>query len=155
MEKSTLRQSSQRRRSGTIGYGKRRSRVSKPLQPFATFHSEHQEHSVSHLDVIFLTGLEFYGFHGASDEEQAIGHRYLVDVRLSVDTRPAAGSDRVIDTVNYAKVAETIVRVGGGEQCRLLETLAQRMADRILADYRRVEAVELSLQKLMPPVNAI
>jgi dihydroneopterin aldolase len=106
-------------------------------------------------DNIMIQGLEFYGFHGATDEEQAIGHRYRVDVRLSVDTRFAAQTDRVADTVNYAEVASVLLDIGIGTQRRLLEALAQNMVDAIFTRFARVEAVELSLQKRLPPMNAI
>lgn len=106
-------------------------------------------------DAILITGLEFYAYHGASDQEQTVGHRYRVDARLEVDTRPAARSDRLSDTVNYSRVAKRIVQIGTDEQYRLLEALAQRMADVIFADFPPVQAVELRVQKMCPPMNAI
>jgi 7,8-dihydroneopterin aldolase/epimerase/oxygenase len=107
------------------------------------------------VDIISIRGLEFYAFHGATDEEQAIGHRYRVDIRLSVDTRLAARTDRVSDTVNYAEVAALLVAIGTGTQCRLLEALAQRMIDELFMRFSRVETVDLGVEKLLPPMNAI
>lgn len=106
-------------------------------------------------DTILINGLEFYAYHGASDQEQTVGHRYRVDARLSVDIRPAAASDRLSDTVSYSRVAKRIVEVGTADQFRLLEALSQRMADAIFADFPMVQAVTLLVQKLCPPMNAI
>ena len=106
-------------------------------------------------DTILIEGLEFYGYHGVPDEEQAIGHRYGVDVRLTVDTRLAAQTDNVKDTTNYSKVARTLIEVGTKTQFRLLERLAERMIQEIFANFEQVQAVNLCLRKLMPPMNVI
>lgn len=106
-------------------------------------------------DSILINGLEFYGYHGASDQEQTVGHRYRVDARLVVDTRQAAASDRLSDTVSYSRVAKRIVQVGTEEQFHLLEALAGRLAEMVLAEFAPVQAIHLRVQKLCPPMNAI
>lgn len=105
--------------------------------------------------MILIEGLEFYGFHGVPDEEQAIGHRYSVDVYLSIDLRQAAASDNVYDTVNYAQAAELLIALGTTTQSRLLEHLAERMTFAILERYPKVQSVTLCLRKQQPPMNAI
>ncbi len=106
-------------------------------------------------DVILIQGLEFYAYHGASDQEQAVGHRYLVDARLNVDTRPAGASDHLADTVSYSKVARRIVEVGTGTSYRLLEALAAQITDTVLAEFVPVCTIWLRVQKICPPMNAI
>jgi dihydroneopterin aldolase len=106
-------------------------------------------------DSILISGLEFYAYHGASDQEQTVGHRYQVDVRLTVDTQPAGASDRLSDTVNYSRVAKRLLEVGTQEQYRLLEALAARMAAILFADFSLVQSVTLRVQKMVPPMNAI
>ena len=106
-------------------------------------------------DAILIKGLEFYAFHGASDAEQTVGHRYLVDARLTVDTRPAGQSDRLQDTVSYALVAQRIVEVGTRTQYRLLEALAAHIVTVIFEEFPLVEQIWLCVQKLAPPMNSI
>lgn len=106
-------------------------------------------------DGILIKGLEFYAYHGASDSEQTVGHRYLVDVRLSVDTHPAGESDHLGDTVSYARVAKRIVEVGTQEKYRLLERLAERLTAMVFAEFPLVESIRLRVQKVCPPMNAI
>jgi dihydroneopterin aldolase len=106
-------------------------------------------------DKIVIQGLEFYAYHGASDQEQAVGHRYEIDVELSVDTRAAAESDRLHDTVSYSRVARRLVQIGTQQQYRLLEALAGRMAQTVLEDFPTVQTVKLRVNKLCPPMNAI
>jgi dihydroneopterin aldolase len=106
------------------------------------------------LDTIFVEAIEFYAYHGASDEEQNVGHRYAVDVELTFDTRRAGRSDDLNDTVNYSRVAKRIVAIGTQEQYRLLEALAARLAETILSEFP-VEAVRLRVKKMTPPMNVI
>lgn len=106
------------------------------------------------MDTIFVEQIEFYGYHGASDEEQSVGHRYAVDLELRFDTRTAGQTDDLKDTVNYSTVAKRLVAVGTSEQFRLLEALANRMAKVVLEEFP-VEAVKLRVRKIRPPMNAI
>ena len=106
-------------------------------------------------DSILISGLEFYAYHGASDQEQTVGHRYQVDVRLTVDTRAAGAGDRLSDTVNYSRVAKRLLEIGTQEQYRLLEALAARMVTAVFADFPLVESLTLRVQKMVPPMNAI
>jgi dihydroneopterin aldolase len=106
-------------------------------------------------DTISIIGLEFYGFHGVSDDEQTIGHRYMVDIRLAVDTRPAALSDQVADTVNYADVVKIVLAINAASRYRLLEALAQRISEELFTRFSRVQALELTVQKRLPPLNGI
>src|SRR5438552_15743258 len=98
------------------------------------FRNREKEGAFVPTDTIFIESIEFYAYHGASDEEQAVGHRYSVDVELRFDTRRAGDTDDLSKTVNYAEVAARIVEVGTGERRRLIEAVAQRMADPLLAE---------------------
>ena len=106
-------------------------------------------------DKIIIRGLEFYGYHGASDQEQSVGHRYFVDVELVVDTRTAGRTDRLSDTVSYSKVARRLIEVGTQRQFRLLEALAAHMIQVVLDEFEPVHSIQLRLQKMCPPMNAI
>ena len=60
------------------------------------------------MAVIEIESMEFYAFHGHFREEQVAGNRFLVDVRLEVDTTAAQHSDELSDTVNYVHVYQII-----------------------------------------------
>src|SRR5438046_1963521 len=99
------------------------------------------------MDRIYIESIEFYAYHGASDEEQAIGHRYAVDAELRFDIRAAAAEDDLTKTVNYSTVAKRIVAVGTSERFRLLETLASRIADTIMEEFP-LESIKLRVRKI-------
>jgi 7,8-dihydroneopterin aldolase/epimerase/oxygenase len=107
------------------------------------------------MDTILIRGLEFYGYHGASDEEQVVGHRFIVDTDLTVDTHAAGASDDLEETVSYAAVAEWILAIGTGTKYRLIEALCAHVVREIFAHFARVTTVRLRVQKLCPPMNAI
>ena len=102
-------------------------------------------------DEITLTGLRVFGRHGVYDEERRVGQDFVVDVTLRLDTRPAAATDDVTDTVHYGELAEQIAAIVGGEPVDLLETLAARIADQVLtADL--VDRVRVTVHKPYAPI---
>ncbi|WP_460775599.1 dihydroneopterin aldolase [Microbacterium sp. GXF7504] len=103
-------------------------------------------------DRIILTGLRGFGYHGVYEHEKREGQDFVVDVELSLDLRPAAASDDVADTVHYGELAEAVVAVIEGEPVDLIETLAARIADAVLAD-RRVDAVRVTVHKPGAPIT--
>lgn len=103
-------------------------------------------------DRIELVGLRARGRHGVLPAERADGQVFVVDATLEVDTRPAAASDDLADTVDYSDLAHRLVAVVSGEPADLIETVAQRLADVCLAD-PRVRAVEIALHKPEAPVG--
>lgn len=104
------------------------------------------------MDEIALTGLRVRGFHGVLPSERAEGQDFLVDAVLSVDTRAAAASDELHDTVDYGGLAARLADVVAGEPVNLIETLAARLADVCLAD-ARVVSVRLTVHKPSAPVG--
>jgi dihydroneopterin aldolase len=104
------------------------------------------------VDEITLTGLRVFGRHGVYEQERRDGQHFVVDTTLYVSTDRAAASDDVADTVHYGEAAETIAAIVGGEPVNLLETLAQRIADALLA-YDGVRMVAVTVHKPGAPIE--
>lgn len=104
------------------------------------------------LDRVALRGLRGFGRHGVLPEEQVLGQPFLVDVDLGLDTRPAARSDDVADTVDYGELAGRVVALVEGEPVKLIETLADRIATECLAR-PHVQQVEVTVHKPAAPVT--
>lgn len=104
------------------------------------------------IDEITLTGLRAFGRHGVYPDERRDGQEFVVDVKLHVPTAEAAASDDVADTVHYGELAERVVAVVEGEPVNLLERLAQRIADVVLADLR-VQLVTVTVHKPSAPIT--
>ncbi|MBI3946270.1 MAG: dihydroneopterin aldolase [Armatimonadetes bacterium] len=105
-------------------------------------------------DKIIVHGIQFYGFHGVPDEEQAVGHRYAVDLELSLDLSRAGESDSIADTVNYAHLARLVVEIGTTRRFRLLEALAEQIAAAV-RERAAPQRVRVRVKKLLPPANGI
>ncbi len=103
-------------------------------------------------DKIVLEGIVLYGYHGVSAAEKELGQRFVVDVELSVDLAPAAGSDNLALTVNYSTVYKLVKRVVQGPSCDLIETVAERIASAILAEHDKVEQVRVKVAKPDVPI---
>ena len=103
-------------------------------------------------DLIEIRGIRGLGRHGVFDHERADGHEFTVDVRLELDTRAAAASDDLTDTVNYGVVAEQVHAAIENDPVDLIETLAQRIADLCLAD-RRVSGTAVTIHKPSAPIK--
>jgi dihydroneopterin aldolase len=103
------------------------------------------------LDRVALRGLRGIGRHGVLASERAEGQPFLVDVELGLDTRPAARSDDIRDTVDYGQVAEAVHALIEGEPVNLIETLAERIAEQCLAQ-PAVRQVEITVHKPAAPV---
>jgi len=105
-------------------------------------------------DRIQLRGLRASGVHGVLPQEKDRAQPFEMDLDLAVDLSPAAGSDRLSDTVDYADVADRAVGVVcGARSFDLLEALAGAVADAILSSDRRIDAVTVHLRKLLPPMD--
>jgi dihydroneopterin aldolase len=103
-------------------------------------------------DLVALTGLRHSGFHGVLPEERRDGQDFVIDAVVETDTRPAASSDDLAETVDYAALAQRLAAVVGGEPVDLIETLAARLADAALAD-PRADAVTITVHKPQAPVG--
>ena len=106
------------------------------------------------LDCVALEGMEFFAFHGFYDEEQRIGNKYGVDLKVYVDLTTAAATDSLPRTVNYEQLY-AIVLAEMGTRARLLEHLGQRILARVLAQFPHIARVEVSVSKFNPPLGGI
>lgn len=103
-------------------------------------------------DHIVLRGIRVRGFHGVLEAERRDGQAFVVDVVLTVDTRQAAVSDELSDTVDYAVLTTSLAEIVAGEPVNLIETLAKRLADACLRE-PLVEGAEVTVHKPGAPVG--
>jgi 7,8-dihydroneopterin aldolase/epimerase/oxygenase len=106
------------------------------------------------VDRITISGIEAFGHHGVLPHEREYGQRFVVDVALGLDLSPAGASDDLRDTVDYGALAAAIAGIVSGEPADLIETVAERIAERCLTD-ARVQAVEVTVHKPSAPVPVV
>jgi dihydroneopterin aldolase len=103
-------------------------------------------------DRIEVRDLRVTGVHGVLPEERDRAQPFSVDLVAWVDLEAAQHSDDLADTVDYGALAQTAADVVGGRSYQLLETLAGRLAAALLIVDPRIEAVEVTVRKLHPPL---
>src|SRR2546427_11332855 len=74
-------------------------------------------------DKLLLEDVRFYGQHGLTKAEQAVGAWFSVDAELALDLGPAAVSDDLGAAVDYGAVASRIVEIGPSQRVNLIERL--------------------------------
>jgi 7,8-dihydroneopterin aldolase/epimerase/oxygenase len=104
-------------------------------------------------DELSVTGIECFAHHGVFDFERREGQVFVVDLVLGIDTRPAAASDDLVDTVNYGTLVADVKAAVERDPVDLIETVAQRITDVCLLD-SRVEWARVTLHKPDAPIDA-
>ena len=104
-------------------------------------------------DELSVTGIECFAHHGVFDFERREGQVFVVDLVLGIDTRPAAASDDLVDTVNYGTLVADVKAAVERDPVDLIETVAQRITDVCLLD-TRVEWARVTLHKPDAPIDA-
>lgn len=104
------------------------------------------------MDRITLTGVTAVGHHGVFDFERREGQPFVVDAVLYLDFSAAAASDDVLDTAHYGEVAQRITDWIVGEPVNLIEALAVRIAESLLAEFP-LAAVDITVHKPKAPIE--
>jgi dihydroneopterin aldolase len=86
-------------------------------------------------DYVSIRDLHVPAVIGVHDWEREIEQTLIVSVEMEADVRQAAASDDLADALDYSAVAETITAVVREGRFRLIETAAERVAGRLLADF--------------------
>jgi dihydroneopterin aldolase len=83
---------------------------------------------------VTLRGLALRGRHGVADGERRTAQEFVVDIECPADVARAAASDDIADTVDYTRLSAIAEAVIGGPSRHLVETLADEIARRIVAE---------------------
>ena len=105
------------------------------------------------LDRLAVRGIEAFGHHGVFEAERRDGQVFLVDLVLSLDTRAAARTDDLQETVDYGSLVAKVKGAVESDPVDLIETLADRLADVCLED-PRVHRAEVTVHKPDAPIEA-
>lgn len=104
------------------------------------------------MGLIKIENMEFYAFHGHYREEQIVGNRFVVDLKIETDMTVAAKSDNLKDAVNYQK-AYQIVKSQMDRKSYLLENIAGRILDALYAELEGIKKATVKVSKVNPPMG--
>lgn len=100
--------------------------------------------------------MSFQGRHGVRPAERENAQEFKIDIEVESALSKAGQTDRLQDTVDYTRLRSIAREVIEGPSAKLLETLAGRIADRVL-EVPRVGAVSVRISKRpasMEPIEA-
>ena len=100
-------------------------------------------------DYVSIRDLSVPAVIGVHPWEREVEQTLLVSVDMAADVRKAAASDNLADALDYSAVAATIAAVVRDGKFQLIETAAERVAERLLADFP-VTWLRLELRKPIP-----
>lgn len=103
--------------------------------------------------TVFVEGLEFYAFHGVSQSEKEVGHRFVADIEIEVDGR-ADETDGIDDTVSYADLVFEAQELATTGPFQTVERVAAVLAEQILSRHPQVQMATVRLAKRLPPLAA-
>ena len=102
-------------------------------------------------DCVSVRDLRVPAVIGVHAWERQTEQTLTVSVDMAADVRRAAASDDLADALDYSAVAQTITAVLREGKFQLIETAAERVAERLLADHP-VTWLRLEIRK--PIANA-
>ena len=100
----------------------------------------------SRTDTIFLQDLKVETIVGIWDWERKIRQTVSIDIEMAADVAKAAETDNIEGTLNYKAVAKRVQQFVGDSEYQLVETLAEKIAETILAEFD-IEWVQLRVSK--------
>ena len=98
------------------------------------------------MDIIYLHDLKIECIIGVWEWERRIKQTITLDLDMASDNRHAAITDRIEDTLNYKAVAKRLIEFVGNSQFQLVETLAEKIAEILLAEFK-LEWVRVRVNK--------
>jgi len=101
-------------------------------------------------DTVSIRDLAVQAVIGVHAWEREIDQTLIVSVDLAADVRRAAARDELADALDYSAVAATIATVVRQGRFRLIETAAERVAERLLAEHP-VSWLRLEVRKPITP----
>ena len=87
------------------------------------------------MDTVSIRGLSVATVIGVHDWERDVEQTLTFSVDMAADVRGSAATDDLARALDYSAVAQTIAAVFRDGAFRLIETAAERVAERLLADH--------------------
>lgn len=87
------------------------------------------------MDIIYIRELQVETVIGIYDWEKNVKQVVSLDLEMAADIKQAAKTDHIDDTLNYKAVAKRLIDFIGESEFELLETLAERIATIVLAEF--------------------
>ena len=99
------------------------------------------------LDIVFIEDLRIETIIGIYDWERETKQTIALDIEMAADNTRPASTENIDDALNYKAVSKRMIAFTEASQFQLVETLAERLAEIIIAEFD-VPWCRLKLSKL-------
>jgi len=104
------------------------------------------------MGLIEIEGMEFYAYHGHYKEEQIVGNKFLINLKIDTDCSNASETDDIEDAVNY-QTAYKIIKAEMQKKSNLLENIAGRILDALYKKLENINSITIKVSKMNPPMG--
>lgn len=104
------------------------------------------------MGIVEIEGMEFYAYHGCFAEEQIVGNKFLVDLKMEANTDKPENTDNIKDAVNY-QVAYQLIKKEMEVKSHLLENIASRILKSLFKNLSGIEVATVKVAKINPPMG--
>jgi dihydroneopterin aldolase len=105
------------------------------------------------MEEIIIKGLKIFAYHGVNPEETENGQEFELDITMFADLSVARKSDDLEDTINYAKARKIINAAMCDKPYKLIERVADEVAERLIDNFDSLKRVEVLLKKPNAPMS--
>lgn len=104
------------------------------------------------MGIVKIENIRVFAYHGCLIEEKKIGSDYRVDVMVKANLQKSSKTDMLNDTIDYVFL-NRVVKEEMQKPSHLLETVAQRVLNRVINENSLVDKVTVWISKLNPPIG--
>lgn len=105
-------------------------------------------------NLVEVTGIEIFAYHGCMEEESRLGGKYIVDVEIETNFLRAAESDELSDTIDYVDVRRIVVEEMA-IRSKLIEHVGYRIQERFRAEFSGLIKSRVKVRKINPPIEGV
>lgn len=102
--------------------------------------------------TICLDQMQFYAYHGVTQQEKKIGNVFFVSLQLTTPINASFQSDEVTDTISYADVYACVEKEMQ-KTSNLLEHLCQQISETLYHTFPTITAIHIRIDKQTPPMG--
>jgi len=105
-------------------------------------------------NLVEVTGIEVFAYHGCMEEESRLGGKYVVDVEIETNFLKAAESDELTDTIDYVDVRRIVVEEMA-IRSKLIEHVGYRIQERFRTEFPTLIKSRVKVRKINPPIEGV
>lgn len=105
------------------------------------------------MDMIHVEELTVFANHGVLPEENRLGQKFLISLDLYLDVSAAAKTADLSKSIDYARVCQSVTEWMQEDSHPLIETVAERLSEKLLLSYPLLEKVKVTVKKPWAPIH--